>query len=386
MVMPGRILNTGKYTPQNHIQLVKGGAPYFNLLYQLIRAAKHSIHLHVYIFEDDATGNSVANALIEAAGRGVRVYVITDGYASQHLSKFFVRKLRAAGIHFHFFEPLLKSRHFYFGRRMHQKLLVVDANQALVGGINIADRYNDQGDRPAWLDFAVWVQGDAAFQLQKLASGYWKDVPVHPFELGNIFGNSETCSVRVSENDWVKSKYNIWRTYFELFNRARKSITIICSYFLPGRTLRKQLAKAVKRGVRVKIILAGPSDVMVAKYAERYLYNSMLRHGIELYEYQPTVLHAKMAVVDEHWVTIGSYNVNNISAYASMELNLDIRNRPFARQVQQILDGIIMADCVQVVQRDVEKKGNWFNKLIQRSSYEFIRLVTNLSTFYYRPE
>ena len=104
---------------------------------------------------------------------------------------------------------------------------------------------------------------------------------------------------------------------------------------------KKQVIPGSKRGVKIKLILAGPSDVILAKHAERYLYRWMLRNGFEIYEYQPSVLHAKIACVDNHWVTIGSYNVNNVSAYASMELNLDIRNKPFALSIQKELDTII---------------------------------------------
>jgi cardiolipin synthase len=160
----------------------------------------------------------------------------------------------------------------------------------------------------------------------------------------------------------------------------------MCSYFLPGRVLKNCLSRAAKRGVKVKIILAGPCDIMLAKYAERYLYNWMLRNGIEVYEYQQSVLHAKMMVVDNHWVTIGSFNVNNISTYASMELNLDVRNKPFAGSVQELMDGIIENDCIRVTEKNIKNNIGFFKRLLQKTSYEIIRIVLNLSTFYFRPE
>jgi cardiolipin synthase len=125
---------------------------------------------------------------------------------------------------------------------------------------------------------------------------------------------------------------------------------------------------------------------MLAKYAERYLYNWMLRNGIEVYEYQQSVLHAKMMVVDNHWVTIGSFNVNNISTYASMELNLDVRNKPFAGSVQELMDGIIENDCIRVTEKNIKNNIGFFKRLLQKTSYEIIRIVLNLSTFYFRPE
>ena len=160
----------------------------------------------------------------------------------------------------------------------------------------------------------------------------------------------------------------------------------MCSYFLPGRILRTRLAKAAKRGVKVRLILAGPSDVKLAKYAERYLYDLMLKNGFEIYEYQPTVLHAKMMVVDNHWVTIGSYNVNNVSAYASVELNLDVRNKPFASSVQQMMDTIIKNDCVRVTNKNFISNTGFLKRFLQKSAYEIVRVIINLSTFYFKHE
>jgi cardiolipin synthase len=160
----------------------------------------------------------------------------------------------------------------------------------------------------------------------------------------------------------------------------------MCSYFLPGRVLRKRLGLAAKRGVKVKLILAGPSDVMLAKYAERYLYRWMLRNKIEIYEYQPSVLHAKMMVVDDRWVTIGSFNVNNVSAYASMEMNFDVRNKPFASSVQKTMETIIEKDCIQVTRKSPVFNAGLFKQFIQKSSYELIRVILNLSTFYFKQE
>ena len=371
------------YTVHNKIKLVKGGSAYFDLLKELIKQAKESILMRVYIWDDDETGTSIADQLIEATKRNVFVYIIADGYASQRLSKNFIQRLRDNSIHFKYFEPLLKSSHFYFGRRMHEKVIVIDKDHALVGGINLADRYNDINNIPAWLDYSLYVEGEAAHQLYSYCIHDWN---IKEPETTFSFSNADQCSVRISRNDWVKRKHQIWRTYFNWFNQAEESITIMCSYFLPGRVLRHRLSLAAKRGVKVKIILAGPSDVMLAKYAERYLYTWMLKNGIEIYEYQPIVLHAKMMVVDEHWMTIGSFNVNNISAYASMELNLDVRNKPFAISVQKMMDEIIEKNCIPVTEQNFITNATFFKRMIQRWSYELIRIILNLSTFYFKHE
>ena len=125
--------------------------------------------------------------------------------------------------------------------------------------------------------------------------------------------------VRIRRNDWVRRKNEITATYVSMLRTANKQITILCSYFLPVKVIRKQMVYAVKRGVSIRVIAAGRSDVMLAKYAERWLYDWLLRNGIELYEYQRNVLHGKIAVSDDEWITIGSYNINNISTYAGIE-------------------------------------------------------------------
>lgn len=377
--------NNNGYTVHNKVELIEGGACYFNLLKVLIQKAKRSIYIRVYIWNDDQTGTAIANQLIDAAKRGIAVYVVADGYASQGLSKEFIGRLKSNGVYFRYFEPLWRSTHFYFGRRMHEKIVIIDESIALVGGINFADRYNEVDATPPWLDYALFVRGEAAYKLFQYCYSQWIGKTASPSLTARNFPN-ENCSVRIRFNDWVKNKNQIWRTYFDWLNVAEKNITIMCSYFLPGRVLRKRLSLAAKRGVKVKLILAGPSDVMLAKYAERYLYRWMLRNKIEIYEYQPSVLHAKMMVVDDHWITIGSFNVNNISAYASMEMNFDVRNKPFASSVQQRMDRIIEENCIQVTKKSPFFDTTIMKKFVQKSSYELIRVILNLSTFYFKQE
>ena len=379
------------YTTRNEVKLIRAGNEYFKLLQQLINSAQHSIHLQIYIYDDDETGLMIGEAMINAAKRNVQVYFIADGYASRLMSKSFIAQLRNAGIHFKYFEPLFRTHHFYFGRRLHHKVVVIDGKHALVGGINIANRYNDMPGKPAWMDYALYVQGEAAVQLFQICNEMWEKSALKAIRLPDDIEDflrdipeREYCSVRVRINDWVQYKNQVWRTYFQLFNHANKSIIIMCSYFLPGWELLRRLSKAAKRGVQIKIILAGPSDVKIAKNAERYLYSWMLKNNIEIYEYQPNVLHAKIAMTDGHWVTIGSYNINNISAHASMELNLDVRNRLFAQKVQQQMEQIIEQDCIWITPENFKTTEGLFRKLWQKASYFFIKIMLNLFTFYFK--
>src|SRR5690606_35735037 len=138
------------FSQNNSVRLVHSGREFFDLLEKLIDKATHSVHLHTYIFGDDETGHRVAEALKRAAGRKVAVFMLIDGYASRSLPAEFVQELKDAGISFRFFKPLFKSRSLYFGRRLHHKVIVIDGINALVGGINIADRYNDTAEGKAW--------------------------------------------------------------------------------------------------------------------------------------------------------------------------------------------------------------------------------------------
>lgn len=377
------------YTTQNRVELVRGGKPYFDCLLKMIADAQESIHLQTYIYEDDHTGQLVAAALKDAARRKVQVYMLADGYASKKLSRELIRDLKEAGVHFRFFDPLLKSRHFYFGRRLHRKVVVVDATSALVGGVNVTDRYNDMPDQPAWLDFGVYIEGEAAGELCELCrkswSNYLVDVkPVACTPQSFRIAPDKAAEVSMRRNDWVRNKNEISSTYINMFRSSRSHITILCSYFLPGRIIRRQLVYAARRGVKIRVITAGFSDVMLSKYAERYLYNWLLRHNIGLYEYQPNVLHGKIAVCDSQWVTIGSYNINDISAYASIELNMNVKNARFAEQAETTLQQIMDKDCVPITREYQTQTHNIFKQFGRWFSYEFIRAVFFLFTFYYK--
>ena len=379
------------FTTGNKVQLIRGGRDYFDLLVQLINKAGQTIHLQTYIFDNDETGNLVANALKEAVKRKVSVYLIADGYASQNISKTFINELIEAGVKFRFFEPIFKSRNFYFGRRLHHKVVVVDSAYALVGGINISNKYNDMPEKKAWLDFALYAEGEICKQLclvcKRLWKGYQDNAELPSCENTNndfLLSVNHPSEVRMRRNDWVRRRNEISGTYIDLLKNSQKQVTILCSYFLPGKLIRKQIINAVKRGVNVRVIAAGPSDVMLAKNAERWLYDWLLRNGVELYEYQANVLHGKMAVCDDKLMTIGSYNINDISAYASIELNLDVQDTAFATKTRETLESIIKNDCNQITFENHVKAKNIFRQFVRWCSYQFIRLVFYLFTFYFR--
>lgn len=379
------------YSSVNKAQLIRGGKPYFDALLQLIESAKETFHLQTYIYDDDETGFVIADALKAAVQRNVKVYLLLDGYASRGLSHTFINQLKEAGIFFRFFNPLFKSSYFYFGRRLHHKVAVADAQYALVGGVNITNRYNDIDGHSAWLDFAIQIEGESAKELCILCWKTWYNFPAKleptPCELEQIKYNiaaEDRSEVAIRRNDWVRRKNEISATYVNMMRTSSSHITILCSYFLPGRVIRRQLSYASQRGIRIKVVTAGVSDVKVAKYAERYLYNWLLRRNIELYEYQPNVLHGKIAVCDGEWLTIGSYNINDISAYASIELNVNVRNVSLAKEAEQMLNKIIEEDCTPITKEYMQRSKNSIKQFLYWCSYEFTRGMLFLFTFYFK--
>ena len=374
------------YTFNNKPTLIRGGAEYFSVMEEMIGNAKHIIQLHVYIFEEDYTGKRICNKLIDASRRGIKVQVLLDGYASGGLSADFKNNLRKNGVSLRFFEPILRGGNFYFGRRLHHKILAVDAEVALVGGINISNKYNDLPGEPAWLDWAIKVEGDVAFELYKLCDQlYAKKInnSIERMSYVKKYGEKLHCPIRIRRNDWVMNKNQISASYMEIFNNAQREIIIMSSYFIPSSFFKHNILKALKRGVNIKLILAGISDVGIAKYAERYLYRWAVRHGIEIYEYKHNILHGKMAICDSRIVTIGSYNINDISALASIELNLDVEEPKFAKHSHAIFSKIIAQDCTRIMPMMVINSFSKLERLTQWISYETVRFLFTLFTFYF---
>lgn len=381
------------YTHHNKVRLVHGGEDYFSTLTGLINGATSTIHLQTYIFDGDETGRFVSAALLRAAGRGVQIFILLDGYASQHLPREIIKEWKSAGIRFRWFWPLFKSRHFYLGRRMHQKVVVADATIGMAGGINISDRYNDVGGQAAWLDRALLVEGQAALKLHVICRDMWTKAYWRPNKpqknkfarLPGIVPEAE-CLVRVRRNDWVQGKNEISRSYLEMFRHAQSHVTVLSAYFLPGSLLRKQITQAARRGVAIKIVVGAVSDVKIARQAEQFMYRWLFANNIEVYEYQGTVLHGKMAAYDGVWVTVGSYNLNRISAYASVELNLDVRNNEFAALVEAELNDIIVNHSVRITPQNYFQQTGWLRRLRQWIAYQTIRVIFFLFTFYFKQE
>lgn len=363
------------------VTLVHSGRDYFERLLKLINEATEEIHFQTYILQDDITGNKIANALKKAAFRKVNVYLLLDGMGSRALSNEFVTDLQQSGIHFRFFAPLFSYQSFYFGRRLHHKIVVVDAKTVLIGGINIAEKYEGTATEAPWLDYAVLIDNHSiAQQAQSICYYYFfkKGKRANGQARSEKPNNSDT--INLLQNDWLRRKNEIQNAYLKSIQTTQSEIIIVCGYFLPGRKLTKALKRAAQRNVHVRLVLSGISDVPLVKGAINYYYPFLLRNNIELYEWNQSILHGKTAVMDQTWSTIGSFNLNHLSSYASIEMNVCIDSASFAKKYQNHLEQII-SQCHQITPAAFAKQNNALERFKDWNSYYIVRFFEILLTY-----
>ncbi|MFV5685263.1 phospholipase D-like domain-containing protein [Flavobacterium sp. GB2R13] len=363
------------------LELVYSGEDYFSRLETIIHNSQIELHIQMYLFENDATGKRIIAAIKEAASRQVKIFILLDGLGSLSFPSDIIDELRQDGINIRFFAPLFSAYTFYLGRRLHQKVIVADAKIALIGGINIADKYCGTPTEVPWLDYAVQLNSTIAQPLQELCRNiYFKKKRVSSRKIKSIFHVQEDALVRIIQNDWLKRKNEICDGYIKSICHAKKEIIIVGSYFLPGIRIIKALNKASKNNVKIKLILSGISDLPITRRATCFLYNKLLHYNIELYEWNQSVLHGKSAVIDGYWTTIGSFNLNNLSSYGSVEMNVEINSTVFSKMYQSHLNQII-AKCEPITLESLEIKTHFFSKFINLFSYFVTRLIEILITY-----
>ncbi len=365
------------------VELVYSGTDYFSRLESIIQEAKYEIHLQFYLFKDDYVGRKILEELKIAVTRRVKVYILLDGFGSFSFPKEVVAELKENGIKFRFFSPLFSASTLYFGRRLHHKLVVADAQVILIGGVNIADKYHGIDEKEPWLDYSVQIKDiKIAKALQLLCRDlFFKKRYLFKKKLESVFNTQEEMVVGIIQNDWLKRKNEIYDAYIDSFDKAQEEIIIVGSYFLPGRRMNKVLKKAARNNVKVKLILSGISDIPLSKRANCHVYAALLKKNIELYEWNKTVLHGKAAVVDKNWTTIGSFNLNNLSTYGSLEMNVEIKSTEFSNKFSMHLKEII-AECQRITPESLQKKTTIITSFINWISYWSARFILNLVTFF----
>lgn len=372
--------NNSLIVPKN-LELVYSGEDYFSRLEAIIRNSQFEIHMQMYLFEKDTTGNRIITALKEAASRNVQIYVLLDGLGSLSFPSETIKEMRQSGINIRFFAPLFSTYTFYIGRRLHRKVIVADAKTVLIGGINIADKYCGCSTEAPWLDYAVQLNGEIAQPLQKLCADiYLKKRRLQNKKIKASFPIQEDAMVRILQNDWLKGENEICDGYIKSIRNAKKEIIIVGSYFLPGIRIIRALKKASKNQVKIKLILSGKSDLPLTRRATCFLYGKLLKYNIELYEWDKSILHGKAAVIDGNWTTIGSFNLNNLSSYGSLEMNVEINSALFSKMFQAHLIEII-AQCQNITLNSLKTKNNLLTKTINFLSYCITRIIEIIVTY-----
>ena len=369
------------FTITKNLELVYSGKDYFARLETIIQEAQSQIHLQMYLFENDTTGKRIVKALKEAALRKVEIYVLLDGLGSLSFPAQLIKELKYNGVNIRFFAPLFSTYTFYLGRRLHRKVVVADAKVALVGGINIADKYYGSATEKPWLDYAVQLNGEIAKPLQQHCHDiYLKKIHLRNKKIKSPFYILNDTSIRILQNDWLKGKNEICDGYIKSIRNAKKEIIIVGSYFLPGIRIIRALKKASKNKVTIKLILSGKSDLPLTRRATCFLYGKLLHYNIELYEWNESILHGKVAVVDGNWSTIGSFNLNNLSSYGSLEMNVEILSEFFSARFQEHLNEII-AQCQSITPESLKTKSTILTKFVNLMAYVLTRIVELIVTY-----
>lgn len=368
------------------LTLLHNGEEYFPRLVAAIDGAAESIYLETYIFADDAVGRRVADALQRAARRGVKTHLMVDGFGSSGFPRAWIDELRAAGAQVLKFRPEISwlSLRRQRLRRLHRKLAVVDGQVAFIGGINIADDMMDGAVAAPRMDYAVEVRGDTVLRIQASMRRLWAMVSWMSFR-----GQREPLSLRPVQphgahhkvilllRDNLRHRRDIEHAYVSAIAAARHEIVLANAYFLPSRNFRRALHQAAARGVKVTLLLQGKVEYRIQHYATLALYDGLLGAGMRIYEYHASFLHAKVAVVDGQWATVGSSNIEPFSLWLAREANLVVRDREFAAALRASLLGEMERSAHRVEHSAWSRRGVWM-RFVTHASFAFLRLLTGV--------
>ncbi len=345
--------------PGNQVTLLHNGEAYFPAIETAFDRARHDIYLETYIFANDATGQRIADALKRAATRGIKVYVLIDGFGSKDLPQSMLDRLRTDGVKTFIFRPKISPWTFQRQRlrRMHRKIVVVDREIAFIGGINIIDDKRSEGDMSSRYDYAVAVEGPVVDVIRLSAQRLWSWVAwgslrkgmVHDEQppVSTFIGGSTRAAFLMRDN--FHHRRDIEAAYLQAIRQSKSEIILANAYFVPGLDFRHALIDAAARGVRVVLLLQGKVEYILQHYATRALYGNFLDAGIEVYEYRKSFLHAKVAVIDGHWATVGSSNIDPFSLLLSLEANLVVDDQAFGATLSQSLKRTVETDGCQIL-------------------------------------
>ena len=391
----------------HRITLLQGTVEMFPALVHAMDAAQHRIQFETYIFDLTGGGTLVAEALVRAAERGVRTTVLVDGYGTGVLPQEWRTRFEAAGLKLRVYSPmgrfglLLPQR----WRRMHRKLCVVDARTLFCGGINVLDDFHDPNHgalEAARFDFAVQVTGPLAQQASDAMQKLWHrlqalqavqrqrlSLAVHELREARIARQFEKRAARIARSnprprallllrDNLRNRSRIEKAYLRAIGLAREEIIIANAYFVPGRKLRRALLMAAKRGVQVRLLLQGRYEYFMQYHAARPVYGALLAAGVEIHEYAPSFLHAKVAVIDAGtpfpWATVGSSNLDPLSLLLAREANVVVEDAAFAQTLRtRLVDA--MENAGHLLDPAAYAQRPWRTRLLDRIAFGLMRAL-----------
>ena len=346
----------------HQVSLMQGSAELFPALVAAIDGAVREVRLETYIFDLSGSAEAVAAALERAARRGVAVRVVVDGFGSAPLPPAWRERLLDAGVNWRVYSPLGRFGILAMGswRRLHRKLCVVDGRVAFCGGINILDDLHDPNHgrlAAPRFDFAVRVIGPLVAEAEASMARLWLRMQaareIRQARIGVALESLRASAARrvrqrarhaaetparskaaLVLRDNLRNRSRIERAYRRAIGRAREEVIIANAYFVPGRKMRAALISAAQRGVQVKLLLQGRYEYFMQYYAARPIYGALLRAGVEIHEYSPSFLHAKVAVIDGRWATVGSSNLDPLSLLLAREANVVVEDKAFAGQLR----------------------------------------------------
>lgn len=383
-----RMVPRAVFTGNNEVCLLRGGDELFPAMRQAIAEAEHEVWVATYIFNNDPAALSIAQSLADASRRGVQVRVVIDGFGSRATASDVSNILCEAKVGVAIFRPIHRWWNWLQPgqlRRLHQKLCVVDGKIGFVGGINMIDDRLDLGhgwtEEPR-LDFAVQVHGPVVAPIEQACRAVWTRA-----HLGQSFREDVMALARGAEpmahakrlikrlrmpdlkptktklndlppvraafvlRDNLRRRRTIERSYIAALRKAQTRIDLASPYFYPGSGFRTALRQAARRGVRVRLLLQGKLDYRFAGLAARTLYDELLSAGVKIFEYTPAFLHAKVALTDDEWATVGSSNIDPLSLLLNLEANIVVRDAGFNTQLAAEFDRAV------AVSREIEKPG-----------------------------
>ena len=361
------------------ICLLRGAVDLFPALIQAMDAAQRDVRLETYIFDTAGAAADVAHALVRAAQRGVTVCLVVDGVGTRDLPEVWRTRFDEVGVQWRVYAPLSGGGLWWpsHWRRLHRKLCVVDGELAFCGGINILDDFLDphvKGLLPsARLDYAVSLRGPLVEAVYDTMTQLWSRLEaVRELRSNDVVAALDALmsadqTVHLSTKgtaqlllrDNVRHRVHIERAYRKAIGVAHQDIVLACAYFFPGLRLRRALVMAALRGVRVRLLLQGHYEYFLPYRASRQLYGQLLAAGVEIYEYHASFLHAKVAVIDGHWATVGSSNLDPLSLLLAREANVVVRDATLAQALQDSLVDAMNSGAVRVDPQAFLQRGWW---------------------------